>query len=79
MVCRASQVPIWIQIVPSNLVWLLSYYCATTGMICRKVYHSIFYEHSPQGCIYLIVCVNDNFLISFGQCNIHNLKQDLSC
>lgn len=47
-------------------------------MIQNEVDHSLFYQHSPQGCIYLIVYVDDIVIIGSDQHGITNLKQYLS-
>jgi len=48
------------------------------GMMCSEADHSIFYRHSVQGCIYLIVYVDDIFIIGSDEQGIHKLKQHLS-
>ncbi|XP_073220698.1 uncharacterized protein [Cicer arietinum] len=48
------------------------------GMICNEADHSVFYHHSTQWCIYLIVYVDDIVIIGSDQQGILQLKQHLS-
>jgi len=46
-------------------------------MIRSEANHSVFYRHSPQGCIYLIVYVDDIVITGSDQHGITKLKQYL--
>ncbi|XP_050896612.1 uncharacterized mitochondrial protein AtMg00810-like [Lathyrus oleraceus] len=48
------------------------------GMVRSEVDHSVFYRHSIQWCIYLIVYVNDIVITGSDQQSILQLKQHLS-
>ena len=47
------------------------------GMIRCEAYHSVFYQHSSVGCVYMIVYVDDIVLIGSDNHNISQLKQHL--
>jgi hypothetical protein len=48
------------------------------GLIRSEADHSVFYRHSVQGCIYLIVYVDDIVITGSDQQGILQLKQYLS-
>lgn len=47
------------------------------GMVHSEADHSIFYRHSAQGCIYIIVYVDDIAINGSDQQGILHLKQHL--
>lgn len=60
------------------MVWQIQHNSERFGKIRIEADHCVFYRHSSQGCIYLIVYVHDNVIAGSDQHVILQLKRHLS-
>ena len=78
MVCRLQRSLYGLKQSPRAWFGRFSTVVQQFGMIRSEADHSLFYRHSTQGCIYLIVYVDDIVITGSDQQGILQLKQHLS-